>query len=218
MVKEYPMFKLGLFKKKRKDHWERAYEKTAPTDVGWYQDYPELSIKLIGNTGIRKDGSVIDVGGGTSKLSGYLLDQGYSKLTVLDISGQSIEKAKSNLGEKSLKIKWFETDVTNYHAEERYDIWHDRAVFHFLTKKEDRISYINTLNQTLKLNGHLIIATFSLDAPKKCSGLSVVRYSQDTLQKELGANFNLEEYHLESHVTPSGAKQQFIYCRFIKVR
>ena len=142
--------------------------------------------------------------------------KGTQKLTVLDISGNSIEKAKSQLGEKSSRITWIEADVTKYSFMEQYDVWHDRAVFHFLTKAEDRKGYINSLNQALKLNGHLIMATFSLDAPPKCSGLSVVRYSPETLQNELGDNFNLVESFVEHHMTPSGVKQNFIYCRFIK--
>ena len=207
---------MKLFKRNRKDYWERVYQKHAPTELGWYQAYPETSIKLINNTGVSHDSRVIDVGGGTSKLSEHLLHQGYKELTVLDISSNSIKKAKSQLGEKSSRINWIEGDVTRYGFKEHYDVWHDRAVFHFLTKTEDRKGYVNSLDQALKLNGHLIIATFSLEAPPKCSGLSVVRYSPETLQNELGDNFNLIETLVEDHATPSGVKQNFIYCRFIK--
>jgi len=207
---------LRLFKQNRKDHWERIYQKHSPTEVGWYQSYPERSLKLIYNTGADTDSSIIDVGGGTSTLAKHLLDKGYEKLAVLDISGNSIERAKSQLDEKSREINWIEADVTKFSFTEQYDIWHDRAVFHFLTKAEDRKGYITSLNQALKLNGHLIIATFSLDAPPKCSGLSVVRYSSETLQSELGDNFILAEAVVEDHVTPSWVKQNFIFCRFIK--
>ena len=207
---------MRLFKQNRKDHWERIYQKHSPTEVGWYQSYPERSLKLIHNTGVDTNSSIIDVGGGTSTLAKHLLDKGYEKLAVLDISGISIERAKSHLDEKSREIYWIEADVTKYSFTEQYDIWHDRAVFHFLTKAEDRKGYINSLNQALKLNGHLIIATFSLDAPPKCSGLSVVRYSSETLQSELGDNYILVESLVEDHVTPSGVKQNFIFCRFIK--
>ena len=207
---------MRLFKQNRKDHWERIYQKHSPTEVGWYQSYPERSLKLIYNTGADTDSSIIDVGGGTSTLAKHLLEKGYEKLAVLDISGNSIERAKSQLDEKSREINWIEADVTKYSFTEQYDIWHDRAVFHFLTKAEDRKGYINSFNQALKLNGHLIIATFSLDAPPKCSGLSVVRYSSETLQSELGDNFILEEAVVEDHVTPSWVKQNFIFCRFIK--
>ena len=207
---------MGLIKQNRKDHWERVYQKYSSTEVGWYQACPERSLKLIHNTGAGIDSSIIDVGGGTSMLSEHLLDQGYKKIAVLDISGNSIEKAKSQLGEKSGEINWIEADVTKYSFMEQYDIWHDRAVFHFLTKAEDRKGYIKSLIQALKLNGHLIIATFSLDAPSKCSGLSVVRYSPETLQNELGDNFILTEALVKAHVTPSGVKQNFIFFRFIK--
>ena len=207
---------MRLFKQNRKDHWERIYQKHSPTEVGWYQSYPERSLKLIHNTGVDTNSNIIDVGGGTSTLAKHLLDKGYEKLAVLDISGISIERAKSQLDEKSSEIYWIEADVTKYSFTEQYDIWHDRAVFHFLTKAEDRKGYINSLNQALKLNGHLIIATFSLDAPPKCSGLSVVRYSSETLQSELGDNYILVESLVEDHVTPSGVKQNFIFCRFIK--
>jgi 2-polyprenyl-3-methyl-5-hydroxy-6-metoxy-1,4-benzoquinol methylase len=137
-------------------------------------------------------------------------------LTVLDISGNSIEKGKSHLGAKSKKVAWIEADITKYIFQEQYDVWHDRAVFHFLTKTEDRKKYINSLNQSLKLNGHLIMATFSLDAPPKCSGLPVARYSPETLQNELGENFYPVESLLEKHITPSGVSQNFIFCRFVK--
>ena len=207
---------MEIFKRNRKDHWERVYKKLSSTEVGWYQAFPERSLNLINNTCLGTDCRIIDVGGGTSRLSEHLLDQGYQNLTVLDISGNSIEKTKSQLGEKSREINWIEADVTKYNFMDQYDIWHDRAVFHFLTKAEDRKGYINALNQALKLNGHLIIATFSLDTPPKCSGLSVVRYSPESLQNELGENFNLVETSKDNHVTPSGVSQNFIFCRFVK--
>jgi 2-polyprenyl-3-methyl-5-hydroxy-6-metoxy-1,4-benzoquinol methylase len=207
---------MELFKRNRKDHWERVYKKLSSTEVGWYQAFAEKSLNLINNTCVGTDCRIIDVGGGTSKLAEHLLDQGYTKLTVLDISGNSIEKSKSQIGEKSNRIAWIAADITKYKFNEQYDVWHDRAVFHFLTEAEERKGYINSLNQALKLNGHLIIATFSLDAPPKCSGLNVVRYGPETLQKELGDNFNLIESITDKHVTPSGVPQNFIFCRFVK--
>lgn len=207
---------MRLFKRNWKNHWERVYQKHTPTEVGWYQADPEGSIKLINNTGAGTDSRIIDVGGGTSKLSMHLLEQGYSRLTVLDISGKSIEKAKLQLGEKAGMISWIEADITKYSLTEQYDIWHDRAVFHFLTESEERKGYIDALNQALKLNGYIILATFGLAGPKKCSGLPVVRYSPETLLKVLGDNFNLVESVAEDHVTPTGVTQNFIYCRFVK--
>ena len=207
---------MRLFKQNRKDHWERVYQKQSPAEVGWYQAYPERSLELINNTSKGTDCRIIDVGGGTSKLSEHLLDQGYTKLTVLDISDNSINKAKSQLGEKSSSVTWIAADITKYRFKEQYDVWHDRAVFHFLTKTDDRKRYINSLNQALKLNGHLIMATFSLNSPPKCSGLPVVRYSPESLHYELGNNFNLVKSYTENHVTPSGVSQNFIFCHFVK--
>jgi SAM-dependent methyltransferase len=204
------------FKRDRKKHWDRVYEKNLLNEVGWYQDYPEMSLKLIAATGVSVDGGIIDIGGGTSKLPGILLDQGYNRVTVLDISGRSIEKAKIQLAEKSSRINWIEADITKYDVKEKFDVWHDRAVFHFLTDAEDRKGYITSLNQALTINGHLIIGTFGPDAPPKCSGLPVVRYEPESLHNELGNNFNLAETFFEDHVTPSGVRQQFIFCRFIK--
>lgn len=158
---------MSLFKRNRKDHWECVYKKLSPNEVGWYQVIPERSLNLVINACGGTDCSIVDVGGGTSKLAANLLDRGYTKLTVLDISGNSIKKAKSQLGEKSSRVTWIEADVTKYSFDEKYDVWHDRAVFHFLTKAEERKGYINSLNQALKLNGHLIVATFYLDAPPK---------------------------------------------------
>ncbi len=129
---------MEIFKRNRKDHWERVYQKQSPTEVGWYQAYPKRSLKLINKSCADTHCRIIDVGGGTSILSKHLLDQGYTKLTVLDISGDSIEKAKSQLGAASNRIKWIEADVTNYRFNEQYDVWHDRATFHFLTEAEER--------------------------------------------------------------------------------
>lgn len=207
---------MRIFKQNRKDHWERVYQKHSSDEVGWYQRYPERSLNLIYNTRVGTDRSIIDIGGGTSNLSECLLDKGYTQLSVLDISGNSLEKAKSQLGEESNRIKWIEADVTKHPFNEQYDVWHDRAVFHFLSDAKERKGYLNSLDQALRLNGHLIIATFGLDAPPKCSGLSVVRYSPETLQNELGDHYNPVESFIEKHKTPSGVTQNFIFCRFIK--
>ena len=204
------------FKRNRKQHWERVYNKNETEELGWYQDYPEMSLKLIAATGVRGNDNIIDVGGGTSKLAGILLDQGYRRLTVLDISGSSIEKAKLQLGEKSKQIRWIEADVTQFDFTERFDIWHDRAVFHFLTEPVDRRKYVDSLNQALKPGGHLIISTFRLKGPTKCSRLNVVRYSAEALHNEFGDNFVMIETFDEVHNTPSNVQQNFIYCRFIK--
>ena len=205
------------FKHSRKEHWERVYNKNKTDELGWYQDYPEMSLKLIADTGVGVDGNIIDIGGGTSRLAGILLDQGYRKLTVLDISGSSIEKAILQLGEKSNQITWIEADVTKFDFSESFDVWHDRAVFHFLTDSVDRRRYVDALYQALKPGGHLIISTFCLEGPPKCCRLNVVRYSAETLQKEFGDNFEMIETFNEVHDTPSKVQQNFIYCRFMKI-
>ncbi len=192
------------------------YQKYPPTEVGWYQAHPDRSLKLINKTCADTHCRIIDVGGGASILSKCLLDQGYRRLTVLDISANSIEKAKTQLGADSSKVEWIEADITKHGFDDQFDVWHDRAVFHFLTKPEERRRYINSIDNALKLNGHLIMATFSLDGPPKCSGLAVVRYSQESLQNELGENYQLVESFREDHVTPSGVTQSFIYCRFVR--
>ena len=214
-----PMMKLfELLRSKRnpKEHWENVYQKESPEELSWYQDNPEMSLKLIATTGVGLDGNIIDIGGGTSKLAGLLVVQGHKKVTVMDIASRSIEEARLTLGEQFNKIKWIEADVTNYNFAEKYDLWHDRAVFHFLTDRHDRKRYVDAIQQSLKAGGHLIIATFGLKGPRKCSGLHVVRYSPETLHKEFGNNFDLVETSLEVHSTPSKVQQKFIYCHFTK--
>jgi ubiquinone/menaquinone biosynthesis C-methylase UbiE len=214
-----PMMKLLEFLRSKRDpkkHWENVYQKESPEGLSWYQDNPEMSLKLIDATGVGFDGNIIDIGGGTSKLAGLLVVQGHKKITVLDIASRSVEEAKSRLGEQADKIAWIEADVTNCNFAEKYDIWHDRAVFHFLTDSHDRERYVDAVQQSLKAGGHLIIATFGLKGPRKCSGLPVVRYSTETLHKEFGNSFDLVETLVEVHSTPSKVQQEFIYCRFIK--
>ncbi|MCQ9205820.1 MAG: class I SAM-dependent methyltransferase [Omnitrophica bacterium] len=200
----------------RKTHWERAYKNQSSHKLSWYQDYPEISLRLIASTKVAAESNIIDIGGGASKLVDFLLQQGYKNITVLDIAGNSIEKAKLRLGGKANNVKWIETDITNCNLEIQYDIWHDRAVFHFLTNSQDRKRYIKTLKQSLKPNGNVIIATFSLSGPKKCSGLKIARYSPESLLGELGNDFKIIETIDEVHITPANAKQNFIYCHFRK--
>ena len=214
-----PMMKLyELLRSKRdpKEHWENVYQKESPEELSWYQDKPEMSLKLIAATGVGLDGNIIDIGGGTSKLAGLLVVQGHKKVTVLDIASRSIEEARLTLGEQSNRIKWIVADVTNYNFAEEYDLWHDRAVFHFLTDSHDRKKYVDAVQQSLKVGGHLIIATFGLKGPRKCSGLHVVRYSPETLHKEFGNNYALVETFVEVHSTPSKVQQEFTYCHFTK--
>ncbi len=197
----------------RKTHWEQVYQQKSPLDVSWYQTQPSMSLKLIQATGIEKHQQIIDVGGGASILVDYLLKAGFSHLAVLDISAQSLQHAKTRLGENASDIEWYESDVTTFQPPHPYELWHDRAVFHFLTNAEDRKRYVQVLKQALVPNGHLIIATFAIGGPKKCSGLDIVQYDAESLCAELGDEFELLDVQNETHTTPNNAEQKFTYFR-----
>jgi 2-polyprenyl-3-methyl-5-hydroxy-6-metoxy-1,4-benzoquinol methylase len=199
-----------------KAHWEKVYKKNAPTEVGWYQAHPSRSLEFILKSGIGKEANIIDVGGGASLLVDNLLKQGFRHITVMDIASGAIQHAKARIGDQAGGVGWLEADVLQFQSHQKFDLWHDRAVFHFLTEPEDRRKYIQVLNDALTLEGNLIISTFSLDGPPKCSGLRVMRYSPESLSEEIGANFRLIESVEEAHVTPSGVEQKFIFCRFRK--
>lgn len=197
-----------------KDHWEGIYKTKTPMEVGWYQADPKQSLDLIAAAGLGRAQEIIDIGGGASLLVDKLMEKGFEKVTVLDISPAALNQAKSRLGKNAQKISWIEADITGFEPEHQFDLWHDRAVFHFLTDADDRKKYLNVMNRAVAPGGHLIIATFALEGPPKCSGLEVVRYSQESLAREIGRNFELKESVEELHVTPSGARQKFNYCRF----
>jgi 2-polyprenyl-3-methyl-5-hydroxy-6-metoxy-1,4-benzoquinol methylase len=197
----------------RKTHWEQIYKKKSPSDVSWYLTYPGQSLKLIETMGIDKNQSIIDVGGGASVLVDYLIDAGFSRLAVLDISAQSLQHAKTRLREKANDIEWYEADITHFQPPHLFELWHDRAVFHFLTHAEDRKQYVQVLKNALIPEGHLIIATFAIDGPEKCSGLDVVRYDAPSLCAELGDEFELLEVQNENHLTPANVEQKFTYFR-----
>ncbi|KJU84952.1 type 12 methyltransferase [Candidatus Magnetobacterium bavaricum] len=201
----------------RKEHWDSVYKNKLPTQVSWYEEYPEVSLKLIKSTGVGPDGNIIDVGGGTSSVADTLLADGYQRITVLDISPSALEKSRQRLSEHAHKVKWLEADITEARLPEEYDLWHDRAVFHFLTDAGDRKRYVQAVKQSLKPGGHLIIATFAIDGPQKCSGLEVVRYSPEGLHNELGGDFELLESFGIDHVTPAKGMQRFTFCRFIRL-
>ncbi|WP_081853860.1 class I SAM-dependent methyltransferase [Candidatus Magnetobacterium casense] len=204
--------KTSLFN--RKEHWEGVYKNKLPTQVSWYEEYPEVSLKLIKSTGVGPDGNIIDVGGGTSSVADMLLADGYQRITVLDISASALANSRQRLREQAHRVKWLEADITGVKLPERYDLWHDRAVFHFLTDADDRRKYVRAVKQSLKPGGHLIVATFAIDGPQKCSGLDVVRYSPETLHAEFGDEFELLESFGIDHVTPAKGMQRFTFCRF----
>ena len=200
----------------RKEHWNQVYQAKAPDDVSWFQTRPAISLKLIEATGIGKDKGIIDVGGGASVLVDFLLDAGFTKLAVLDISAAALEHAKQRLGASAGNVEWFEADVTGFNPPHRFGLWHDRAVFHFLTDKADRQKYVQTLKRTLTPDGHVILATFATGGPLKCSGLDVARYDAPGICAELGAGFRLVEQVDETHVTPWDTRQKFSGFRFAR--
>jgi len=197
----------------RKQHWEQVYTAKPSDSVSWFQEHADLSLRLIHNTGLGKDAAIIDVGGSASTLVDGLVADGYTDLTVLDLSSAAIAVAKQRLGKRSDAIHWMEGDITRAEFPiHRFDIWHDRAVFHFLTDPKDRHAYVERVMKAVKPGGHVIVATFAEDGPDKCSGLPVMRYNPEALHDEFGDSFLLVGHEKEAHHTPAGAVQQFVYC------
>ena len=198
----------------RQEYWNQIYQTKGSQDVSWYQRRPDLSLALIAASGVGKDACIIDVGGGASTLVDFLLDGGHTRLAVLDLSGVALSISRTRLGARADRIEWFEADVTSFQPPHRFDLWHDRAVFHFLTAAEDRRGYMATLRRTLHPGGTVVLSTFALDGPPQCSGLDVVQYDESSILAELGAEFQLQEVRRETHVTPWQSEQHFIYFRF----
>lgn len=196
-----------------KDHWERVYT-TKPTNaVSWYQEHAEQSLRLIRATGAEHSAHIIDVGGGASTLVDDLLANGYSNVTVLDLSAAALVAAQKRLGQRGASVQWLEADITTaVLPEHAYDVWHDRAVFHFLTSPEDRAAFVRAVMRAVKPGGYVIVATFAEDGPTQCSGLPVRRYSPDQLHAEFGDPFELLRHEHEEHQTPFGTVQKFVYC------
>jgi len=192
------------------------YANRSPDAVSWFQLEPTLSLELITKEELSTEATIIDVGGGASSLGLRLFDAGYKNLTILDISAIALSHAKEALGEFADKIEWVEEDITQFAAPHPYDVWHDRAVFHFLTESEDRTKYIEVLNNSLNIGGYLLLAAFAIGGPEKCSGLDIVQYDLDTLTRELGNGYRLLEQRSELHTTPDGKEQHFNYFRFIR--
>lgn len=196
-----------------KDHWERVYATKQADAVSWFQEHAAQSLRLIRGTGVACSADIIDVGGGASTLVDDLLSNGYTALTVLDLSGAALASAKARLGQEARRVRWLEGDITQVslpiHA---FDLWHDRAVFHFLTSEEDRRAYVETVLRSVKPGGHVIVATFAEDGPLECSGLPVMRYGPTELHAEFGAPFALVKHEREEHHTPFGTVQKFVYC------
>jgi len=200
----------------RKNHWENIYNLKKLTEVGWYQAKPELSLQLINSAGLSKASKIIDVGGGDGMLVDYLLQYGYTNLTVLDVSGKAIERAKLRLGEKADLVTWVCSDVTQFETEETYDLWHDRACFHFLTKKEAAAAYRKVVTKSLKMQGVLVLGTFSKTGPLKCSGLEIQQYDEEDLKQVFSEQFEVIDCVKSVHATPSKSIQNYVFCRFKK--
>lgn len=199
----------------RKTHWENVYRTRVPTDVGWYQPHLARSLELIASTGVDGTASLLDVGGGASTLVDDLVARDFRRVTVLDVSAAALQVAKARLGPRAVEVAWIEGDITKVELPPRaYDVWHDRAVFHFLTDAGDRERYVRALRHALKPDGHVVLATFGPGGPPRCSGLDVVRYSPESLQAALGGEFELAASLREDHRTPAGKVQEFVYGRF----
>ena len=196
----------------RKEHWEKVYATKQRNEVSWTQELPRTSLDFVHSFDLPKAASIIDVGGGDSKLVDYLLDEGYEDISVLDISEKALERAKARLGENASKVKWINCDITEFTPSLKYDCWHDRATFHFLTSSTDIDTYLNTARQAV--NKFMVIGTFSDRGPKKCSMLDVHQYSEEQLQHELENGFEKMKCITEDHETPFHTKQNFLFCSF----
>jgi len=198
---------------KSKAHWEKIYGSRKTDEVSWYRSHLEQSLALIRATGAGPEAQIIDVGGGASTLVDDLLAAGFRHVTVLDISPAAIRDARARLDKRADGVTWLEADITRVSLPQRhFDVWHDRAVFHFLTDAGDRRRYVEAVNHAVKPGGHVIVATFGPHGPLQCSGLDIVRYTPEGLHREFGSDYRLVESITEDHVTPAGKHQEFIYC------
>ncbi len=198
-----------------RQHWENIYQTKARNAVSWFREHLDTSLDLILKSGVGPDAALIDVGCGNSTLVDDLLDNGFTDLTALDVSEKALNDIRERLGEKANGVKWVVSDITKTNLPENcYDLWHDRAVFHFLTDADDRSKYVTLLKKSLRPGGRVIIAAFAADGPTKCSGLDIVRYTLESMQTELGNALTLTHHLKETHHTPFGTTQEFLYCYF----
>ena len=196
-----------------KEYWEKVYDTKAPDAVSWYAPHLETSLNLIHQATSNKDSAIIDIGGGEATLVDDLIVRGYRDISVLDISQKAIDVARSRIGKPADKVRWYCTDITKATLPQNYfDVWHDRAVFHFLTQEDDRKKYVDQVMRTVKHGGYVIMSTFGPEGPEKCSGLDVVRYDPEHLYGQFGKSFKMINSSTELHKTPMGTTQQFLYC------
>lgn len=198
-----------------KEHWEKIYQTKKSNEVSWHQEKPETSLNLISKTNVDKDAKIIDVGAGASKLVDNLLNLGFRNITALDVSSSALNIAKKRLGDRANNVKWVVSDLREFETNDKYDVWHDRAVLHFLTEEEEINKYLERVRQLLRPSGYLIVSTFSEKGPKKCSGLDIKQYSKDSV-KNLFSDFEHIKSFEEEHLTPWGASQIFIFSVFRK--
>ena len=199
---------------KRKKHWETIYKTKMPNEVSWFQPTPETSLDFFEHFKLPKTAKIIDIGGGDSFLVDHLLELGYNNITVLDISATALERAKQRLGERARIATWIVADVTSFKPTDKYDFWHDRAAFHFLTAEDEIKHYLQTVQQSLNTNGILVLGTFSTEGPEKCSGLEIKQYSETTMTKWLHGVFEKIRCVTVDHQTPSDTLQNFVFCSF----
>ena len=197
-----------------KRHWETVYETKTQEQVSWTQKIPKDSLNFIQSLKLNKDANIIDIGGGDSFLVDFLLEDGYTNISVLDISNKALERAKSRLGTKATKVIWIVSNIIDFKPEKNYDVWHDRAAFHFLTKENDIRTYVSITEKHVTKN--LIIGTFSNDGPLKCSGLEITQYSRNKMQETFNSKFELVKSLIKNHQTPFDTIQNFIFCSFKK--
>lgn len=200
----------------RQEHWEHIYQTKPLEEVSWYQPNPETSLDFLEQFHILPDAKIIDIGGGDSFLVDHLLERGYQDITVLDISGTAIDRAKQRLGDKARNVKWIVADSVAFSPPEKYDFWHDRAAFHFLTGERDISAYLETARQSLNPEGILIIGTFSEQGPQKCSGIEIKQYSETTMTERLKVFFEKINCLTVDHKTPFNTIQNFVFCSFKK--
>lgn len=198
----------------RQAHWQNVYLSKGERDVSWFQESPAIFLDLIKATGVGPDASIIDIGGGASRLVDALLIDGFRALTVLDLSEKALAASRDRLGSRADQVTWIVADVTAWQPAKEYDVWHDRAAFHFLTEPSDRAKYAECMRKAVRPGGHVIIGTFALDGPERCSGLPVVRHGSGSIGEMLGRSFNFIETRRHDHQTPLGAIQHFQFSRF----
>lgn len=200
----------------KKEHWEKVYNAKQPNEISWTQEIPKTSLDFIHSYNLSKSARIIDIGGGDSKLVDYLLNEGFEDITVLDISEKAIQSVKERLGEQANKVRWIISDITEFKPSRTYDVWHDRATFHFLTTPQQINEYLNRARKSV--TGFITIGTFSENGPDKCSGLFIKKYNEEQLESELNNGFEKTKCITEDHTTPFNTIQNFLFCSFRRKR